>query len=453
MIDLLTPGTLLQGRNGQYRVLDIIGRGGMGAVYRTERVGDGSIWALKEMRPPPNADPKEVAENRRLFAEEAAMLQKLRHPNLPLVIDSFEQGDRPYLVMEFVPGKTLEDIQRQINAPFPKDDVVLWAIQIAQVLHYLHSQTPPVIFRDMKPTNVMLTPDGIIKLIDFGVARTYKAFKQKDTVAMGSPGYAPPEQYGKGQTDARSDIYGLAATMLHLLTNLPPVPLQPPRPGSIIMLNPTADTALEQIIIKGMALRPEDRFQTAGEMAKVLQDYLGPAVSTPQPPAQPPLQSQSPVATPAIQLPVAQPIPSPAEQQAPTNGKACDSCGRVNRSIARFCSGCGKRLQEQAEVKLILTSPRGVWEFPLTHFPCHIGRRDPAHNHHPELDLADYDRGIASRRHALIDRQGDKYLLIDQGSVNGTTVNNVPLTPHRPYLLHHGDRIRIGEVELVFGYT
>jgi serine/threonine protein kinase len=438
VVDLLNPGTVLQGHQGQYRIISVIGRGGQGAVYRGEWLKDGSIWAVKEMRPPPTADPQEIAENRRLFAEEAAMLRKLQHPNLPRILDDFEQGGRPYLVMEFVNGQTLEDRQEQINAPFAKNDVLGWGIQIAQVFHYLHTQRPPIIFRDMKPTNVMLTPEGIIKLIDFGVARTYKATKSKDTVAMGSPGYAPPEQYGKGQTDARSDIYALCATLLHLLTNLPPIPLQPPKPGYINKLNPTVDAATEQVIIKGMALKQDDRFQTAEQLAQAFAACIGrrgvETIKANQAPVQPPPQ----------------PAPPPLAQAAP-QGRPCDNCGRVNSKGARFCSGCGQRLEEQFEAKLIITSPRGVWEFPLIHFPCRIGRRDPTQNHHPELDLADYDRGVASRRHAIIQRDGSKYIVIDLGSVNGTTVNNLPLTPHRPYVLRPGDRIRIGEVDMVFG--
>lgn len=489
MFDLLPDGTTLQGAQGQYRILGVIGRGGMGAVYRGERLSDGSIWAVKEMRPPLEATPEEVAENRKLFTQEAAMLRLLDHPNLPQVIDDFEQGGRPYLVMEYVQGKTLEDKQRETNAPFFQKDVINWGVQIARVLHYLHTRTPPIIFRDMKPPNVMLTPEGVIKLIDFGVARTHKTGQSKDTVAMGSAGYAPPEQYGKGQTDARADIYGLGGTMLHLLTNLPPVPLQTPKPGSIIRHNASVSTEMEQVIIKAMALEREKRYQSMAELEQALlacsdgamgipdavQGAAAPqfapqaqAAPVPQPAQQPawqappawPGQPAAPQA--AAQRPQPQPIPQPVPSHqwtppaAPAwtpppqpGGPICDSCGRMNKPNARFCAGCGLPIKQPVP-KLVITSPRAVWEMPLQHLPCRIGRRDPAQNHHPEIDLAEHDRGIASRRHAVIQQQGERYQLVDQGSVNGTSVNGVPMTAYQPHTLRPGDRIRIGDVEMVF---
>lgn len=477
MFDLLPDGTTLQGIQGQYRILGVIGRGGMGAVYRGERLGDGTIWAVKEMRPPLEATPEEVAENRKLFTQEAAMLRLLDHPNLPKVVDDFEQGGRPYLVMEYVQGKTLEDKQRETNAPFFQKDVLNWGIQIAQVLQYLHTRTPPIIFRDMKPPNVMLTPDGTIKLIDFGVARTYKVSKSKDTVAMGSAGYAPPEQYGKGQTDARADIYGLGATMLHLLTNLPPVPLQTPKEGTLIRHNQSVTLEMEQVIIKAMALEREKRYQSMAELEQAL---LGCADSNlVLPPQQATTAAAQPASKPVWQAPPAwpgqatvQPRPQPAPQALPQpvpvpqpawtppvpqswtpppspGGPICDNCGRMNKPSARFCTACGSAIK-QPTPKLVITSPRAVWEMPLQHLPCRIGRRDPAQNHHPEIDLAEHDRGIASRRHAVIQQQGDRYQLVDQGSVNGTSVNGVTMTAYQPHTLRPGDRIRIGDVEMVF---
>lgn len=121
----------------------------------------------------------------------------------------------------------------------------------------------------------------------------------------------------------------------------------------------------------------------------------------------------------------------------------------MNKPNARFCAGCGAAIK-RAVPKLVITSPRAVWELALTHFPCRIGRRDPAQNHHPEIDLAEHDRGVASRRHAVIEQQGDHHLLIDLGSINGTSINGVPMTAYQPHHLRPGDRIRIGDVEMVF---
>src|SRR6266508_4697782 len=272
--ELLAPDTIVPGMRGQYKILGLIGRGGMGAVYRARRMSDGAIWALKEMRAQADAPAGEAEENRRLFVQEAELLESLHYPNLPVVADRFEYQGRPTMVMEFVPGQTLEDRMREANAPLLEQQVVSYGIQITRVLHYLHTRQPPIIYRDLKPSNIMLTPDGVLKLIDFGVARTYKVRKSKDTVAMGSAGYAPPEQYGKGQTDARSDVYALGATLLHLLTNMPPIPLETPTPGSIRKLNPSVDDQTEAVIIRAMALDPNTRFRDVADLEQALMRRL-----------------------------------------------------------------------------------------------------------------------------------------------------------------------------------
>jgi serine/threonine protein kinase len=458
----------------------------MGAVYRAQRLADKTIWALKEMRPPDDISADDLADNRRMFMQEAELLSKLSHPNLPVVADFFEYQGRPVLVMEFVPGQTLEERVRDANAPLLEQDVLRYGIQTAQVLHYLHTRTPPIIYRDLKPTNIMVTPDGVLKLIDFGVARTYKEKKSKDTVAMGSAGYAPPEQYGKGQTDARSDVYALGATLLHLMTALPPIPLQPPEPDSIHKINPSVDRQTEQIIIRAMALVPTDRYASAAEFEKALRTRLdGPYVDPtarvvlpsaipqeptilgqrPKPnptqapnPAQIPtvMPGQIPTVLPTIvqgqgqasapaQRPVVKPVP-PTEP----GGVACPRCGRVNKAGARFCAGCGTPLNAQLAARLRCTSPRGAWELKIDRLPLRIGRRDPRQNHYPELDLAEHDRGIASRNHALINRDAGGYTIMDQGSTNGTSLNGALLPPQAPQRLRSGDRIKIGEVEIEF---
>jgi serine/threonine protein kinase len=451
--DLLAPETIVPGARGEYKILALIGRGGMGAVYRAQRLADATIWALKEMRSQQDVPPEEVAENRRLFEQEAELLERLRHPNLPIVADRFLYQGRPTLVMEFVPGQTLEDRIRETNAPLLEQQVLGYGIQVARVLHYLHSQTPPIIYRDLKPSNIMLTPYGVLKLIDFGVARTHKRGKSKDTVAMGSAGYAPPEQYGKGQTDARSDVYALGATLLHLLTNMPPIPLQTPAPASIQKLNPSVDDQTEKVLIRAMALDPKARFQSAAEFEQALIKSLDGPYVDPVQQAKPPPPAQ-PAATP---IPVAraqpQPVaPQPVVQPPPliANGQACPRCGRVNKPGARFCAGCGTPLGTPPVPRLLITSPRGSWEQKLDRVPLRIGRRDPRQNHYPELDLAEHDRGIASRNHGIINRDGDYYTLTDLGSTNGTLLNGAQIPQRVPQRLRPGDRIKVGEVEIEF---
>ncbi|MBP1468358.1 protein kinase [Candidatus Chloroploca sp. M-50] len=462
-LDQLAPNTVVQGGIDRYTILHTIGRGGMGVVYRVTRASDGTIWALKEMRPQGEPSPEEMADNRQLFEREALLLKSLQHPALPMVLELFDHAGRPTMVMEFVPGQTLEKRIRDANAPLLRRDVIGFGIQLCRVLAYLHHQTPPIIYRDLKPSNVMLTPEGVLKLIDFGVARTHKQGKKKDTVAMGSAGYAPPEQYGRGQTDARSDVYALGATMLHLLTNLPPVPLQSPLPGSLRKLNPSVDERTEAVVIKAMALQPENRFASCVEFEQALLQCLdGPFVDPtqrvrPAPPTPPPAPQTAPAVPPrpAPQpiSPVANPKPQPAPVFDTATTTACPSCGRLNKPRARFCATCGTPLAPPPTARLVVRSPHRTWELKLGTTPMQIGRRDPRQNHYPEIDLAEHDRGIASRHHATIRRDGDFYAVTDLGSTNGTLVNGTLITPRIPHRLRQGDRIKIGEVEIEFRWS
>lgn len=504
VVDQLAVGSLVQGQRALYEVLSVVGRGGMGVVYRARRNSDGTIWALKEQRPAEALKPEEVAEGRKLFKDEADLILRLHHPNIVAGEEYFEWQGRQYLVMEFVNGETLEKRLREANAPAFEQDALRWTVQMARVLGYLHSRQPPIIYRDLKPANVILTPEGTIKFIDFGVARTHKQGKAKDTVAIGTFGYAPPEQYGKGQTDARSDIYTLGATLYHLLTNLPPRPLYTPKPGEMQTINPSVQPRTEQIVIRAMQQDREARYRTAAEMEQALQTALTQPVPeiTAAPVAAP--QAMAVDATQRTAAPFVpprarvqpQPAVGPTQRQVgpafaspSTNGAHgtvdpfCPNCGRENKPGARFCAACGTLLppvvapatptpqparsavpavQPMHNVtpapqsatlppaRFIVTTSRGSWEFPLLNLPCRIGRRDPSQNHYPELDLADYDRGHASRRHAVVERRGDQYVLTDVGSVNGTVLNGTPLPPHRPHTLRTNDRVRIGDVELRF---
>ena len=431
MREYLANNSIVTGALSDYRVLAMIGRGGMGAVYRVMRMADHTVWALKELFPTEEMRPVEESDQRRLFLQEAELLRSLAHPNLPAVSEIFTHNQWPCIVMEFVPGQTLDERIRTVNAPLAAVQVSSVCIQVARVLEYLHTRTPPIIYRDIKPSNVMLRADRVIKLIDFGVARTHKIGQSKDTVAMGSAGYAPPEQYGKGQTDARSDVYGLGSTLLHLLTNITPVPLHQPIIGSVRRLNATVTPELEEIIVKAMEHDPDKRFQSAGEMAEALLACLGEQYSDPTVGVTPP----------------------PIIPAGHTEGvQTCKSCRHVNRIDSRFCNSCGKPLggEDKQTVLLIVASPRGSNRVRLDRFPARIGRRDPANRLFPEIDLADYDRGVASRSHALIIEQNGEHLLQDLGSLNGTQLNGMPVAAQTPKPLRPGDRIRIGEVEIEF---
>jgi eukaryotic-like serine/threonine-protein kinase len=238
----LAPGVFLQQR---YRILSRLGRGGFGAVYKVAdtRLGD-RILAVKQLSQS-GLRPQEIHDASEAFKREALMLGGLMHPSLPRIYDHFAEAGNWYLVMDFIEGETLDErLQKARGGYLPIEEVLAIGIQLCAVLGYLHTRQPAIIFRDLKPANIMVTPDGNIYLIDFGIARLFKPGQAKDTIAFGSPGYAAPEQYGKAQTTARADIYSLGATLHQMLTGNDPseapfafVPPQAPVPelGQLIM--------------------------------------------------------------------------------------------------------------------------------------------------------------------------------------------------------------------------
>jgi len=212
---LLPPSYLLHAR---YSIVSQIGTGGFGAVYQAQdTLFSHRLVAIKEMSQD-GLSPRELAEATAAFEREALVLTNLTHPNLPRIHDHFSEHGRSYVVMDFIAGGTLEDSLDISQRSFPVEVVLTIGLQLAEALDYLHSQQPPIIFRDLKPANIMRTTDNHVYLIDFGIARHFKPGKAKDTIPLGSKGYAAPEQYGKAQTTPQSDIYGLGATLHQLLT-------------------------------------------------------------------------------------------------------------------------------------------------------------------------------------------------------------------------------------------
>lgn len=265
------PGGLLL--HGRYTVVGKLAQGGMSAVYKViDQRQPGKVWALKEMSVE-KLDPGEVATAIADFHREADLLRQLDHANLVKVIDRFTAGPQEYLVMECIEGETLEEM---VGAdPLPEADVIRIAFQLCAVLEYLHQQTPPIIYRDLKPGNIMReSGSGLIKLIDFGIVRFYKPGQRKDTKLLGTPGFAPPEQYGKEQTDARADIFALGVTLLVLLTGYD-VTQNPWRYPPVRQLNAQVSEGLEQVINKAVALKVQERYQSIAEVRKALKSCKG----------------------------------------------------------------------------------------------------------------------------------------------------------------------------------
>lgn len=261
------PERVLQRR---YRVVRSLGRGGLGAVYLCDDLRlPSKQWALKQMH---NPQPALYDKFRETFEREAAFLASLRHPSLPLIVDFFEEDDAAYLVMEYVQGENLAlHIRRQ--GPLSEAVAFHYGLQIADVLSFLHGRKPPLIFRDLKPENVMLTPESTIKLIDFGLARRFVPGKRSDTLPSGSVGYAAPEQWEDlSQTDARSDIYSWGATIAHLVSGKIPSPVFPL--SSLRGMEPPISEAGRAILARCVKARPAERYADAALLAREVRRHL-----------------------------------------------------------------------------------------------------------------------------------------------------------------------------------
>lgn len=255
--------------DGKYEVLREIGKGGMSVVYLAMDKRLNKQWAIKEFRKDKDDASKQVAL--KALLDEANLMKKLDHPTLPRIVDIIETKQTVYIVMDYIEGESLNKVLDAYGAQ-PQEAVIEWAKQLSNVLDYLHTQNPPVIYRDMKPANIMLKPDGSVRLIDFGIAREYKEGKEGDTEAIGTRGYAAPEQFGgRGQTDARTDIYSLGVTLYHLVTGKnpaePPYEIYPIRHW-----NPSLSSGLEWLIQKCTQLNPNDRYQSCAEVTYVLEN-------------------------------------------------------------------------------------------------------------------------------------------------------------------------------------
>src|SRR6266404_408937 len=244
---LLVQNHLLKQR---YHILGQVGKGGFGAVYKAADTLFGyRLVAVKEMSQS-HLTPQEIAEAIEAFKREAYMLAGLQHPNIPAIYDYFGEAGHWYLVMDFVEGETLEEhLYTSKGGYLPVEQALDIGIQLCTVLDYLHTRQPPIIFRDLKPANILLRAPGQIYLIDFGIARHFKPGQTRDTIAFGSPGYAPPEQYGKAQTTPRADIYALGATLHQLLTGDDPTQ-SPFRFAPLQLRSQTTPVGLDTLIMR-----------------------------------------------------------------------------------------------------------------------------------------------------------------------------------------------------------
>jgi len=444
----LDPGTVLYSR---YEITRRIGGGGMGAVYlaKDRNLGD-QPRAVKEMIQS-NIDESQHEKAINDFKRESMLLASLEHSSIPTIYDYFydDEAARFYLVMKYISGGDF--LARLRNAPGGRIDektVTDWACQVADVLEYLHRRPTPIIYRDLKPANLMIDgASGRVMLIDFGIAR-WVTTQEKGVTAVGTMGYAPPELFS-GKVEPRSDIYSLGATMFHLLTGTDPQdnPLlifdfnKNPRPRQIA---PSLSNEMEAILMRTVGYKPEDRFRSAAELRDTLSAHLEKlrAGSVTYGAAQ---GERSGVKTMQVEM------------------VYCGFCGGRIAYDDVFCAHCGQRQPlavasaalrtARATAKLVVVGTAELdSSFQLHKESSHIGRSDPHSQIFPEVDLSKFDpQTKISRRHARIFRKGDVYLVEDLGSINGTVLNDsLRLAPHQPRALESGDKLRLGETTLHF---
>ena len=446
----LEAETLLHSR---YQIVRRIGGGGMGAVYlaRDKNLGD-APRAVKEMIQQ-NIDESQHEKAINDFRRESMLLSSLEHQSIPTIYDYFYDDDssRFYLVMKYISGGDfLARLRSAPNGRLDEKTVADWGCQVADVLYYLHRQNPPIIYRDLKPANLMIDGNsGRVMLIDFGIARWVQK-EEKGVTAVGTMGYAPPELFS-GKVEPRSDIYSLGATLFHLATGSDPQdnPLlifdfnKNPRPRAIA---PSLSNEMEAILMRAVEYKPEGRFRSAAELRDTLADHLE-KLRTGQ---------------------VTYGSISGAGQSAglktmQTEMVYCGFCGGRIAGDDVYCAHCGQRQpmavasaalrQARATAKLVVTGTTELdSSFHLQKESSLIGRSDPHSNIFPEIDLSPFDpQTKISRRHARVFRRGDVYLVEDLGSINGTIINDsVRLAPHQPRALESGDKLRLGETTLHF---
>ena len=455
----LREGTIL---NGRYEIVRRVGGGGMGAVYLAkDRNLGGAPRAVKEML---QAHLDETQQQKAVedFKRESLLLTSLEHPSIPTIYDYFydEFAGRFYLVMKYISGGDIAvHLRKAPGGRIDELSVARWGMETADVLDYLHNRTPPIIYRDLKPANLMVDGNsGRIMLIDFGIARWVNK-EEKGVTAVGTMGYAPPELFS-GKVEPRSDIYSLGATMFHLLTGTDPQdnPLlifdfsKNPTPRQV---NHTMSVEMEMILMRAVEYKPENRFRSAAEMRDTLRlhlDKLGRGELTFTPISASQRFSDT---APSVEM------------------VFCGFCGGRIAADDLYCAHCGKpqplagvgasagisvSLRPRITAKLVVAGTTEIVasEFLLQKDTNLVGRSDPQANIFPEVDLTRYDPDTKiSRRHARIWRQGETFLVEDLGSVNGTVVFNrsdkpVRLAPHQPHILQNGDRLRLGETLLHF---
>ena len=412
--ELFLVGSIISDR---YEILKPLGEGGGGRVYLAlDRKMANAPRAIKQLAVE-YIDYDQYTKAIEDFKREVKVLSDLEHPSIPTVYDYFTASGYYFLVMKYVGGKTLEQIL--IESPdgrLPERTVTQWGIQLCDTLAYIHGLNPPIIYRDMKPANVMYdeSSDQVV-LIDFGIAR-YVQSSMELVTAIGTVGYAPPELF-QGRVSPASDIYSLGASMFRLLTGTVPSnnPLKGfdystnPRPSQI---NDKITKTMEDILVKAVEVKPENRFASAREMKSALEKHL-------------------------------------AELDNPPNKEEA-----INQTLnypPKSWNSLGPAFESKNARLVIYCKTKKIAEFYIAEQAFLIGRFDEGKGVIPDLDLTSLDRsGKISRKHARITWERGNFYFEDLGSSNGSTYKGQKIAPHQRVLLQNGDYVGMGEMVMEF---
>lgn len=424
---LLKPGEQLQGAAGAYEAIEVLGAGTYGTVFRA-RDAEGNFVVIKQLHDTGSGSAEDFEYQRRLFRREAEILTQINYPKIVRGIELIERDEDLFFVMELVQGQSLRKVFDEWrlahnNQPFPAATVAAVGIEISDTLHYVHMLPGQIIYRDLKPENVMWDAvSQTCKLIDFGTAR-FSNKSKKVTQGLGTEGYAPPELYStRADVTFSADVFTIGAVMYELLTGEAPEPKSTPR--DFRGYDPQIPDGLRQIVLKALQIDPLRRFQSAGEMADELR-ALGLDDATPS---------------------LEQVGAGRATNLHPLLSCFCPNCGAVPRTDrALFCGKC----REPIHTVMLRVLPRNAPPtlLYLQKEEALLGRTDPDTGVFPDVDLSRFDTGrFVSRRHAVIRRDGTKFYLTAQETLNPTRVDGFAVAPGTTVPLHDNARLEFADL-------
>ncbi len=424
---LLKPGEHLEGAHGSYEMIEVIGQGAYGTVFRA-RDAEGNFVVVKQLFDTGSSSPEDFDYQRKLFRREAEILTQINYPKIARGIELIERDPDLFFVLELVQGQSLRKLfddwrVAHNNQPFPPETVVAVGIEICDTLHYVHMLPGQIIYRDLKPENVMW--DGVhqvCKLIDFGTAR-FSAKSKKVTQGLGTEGYAPPELYStRADVTFSADVFTIGAVMYELLTGESPEPKITPR--DFRGYDPQIPDGLKKIVLKALQIDPLSRFQTAGEMGDALR-ALGMDENKPS------LEAVG---------------AGRATNLHPLLSCFCPNCGAVPRTDrALFCGKCRTPIHTVMLRVLPRNAPPTLLY--LQKEEALLGRTDPDTGVFPDIDLSRFDTGrFVSRRHATIKRDGTRFFLTSNPTLNPTRVDGFTVSPGATVPLQNGARLEFADL-------